>query len=163
MGSRVQPQRKKLWWRDLMKIHTVTIKDTQFNIPMCSAVDQRDILLSLGKYGLEGLLSGFLLSPEEDSGKERLGAVFLAVLLNKMPNNVTTAMCDKLLKGVMIHDESHPQKADLDFFKGRMEDYVELVKEALFFNFEGFFPSLDRLSQSLTGSKSRVPVETSEN
>jgi len=142
-----------------MQVTQIQIKNIKFNVPLCSAVDQRDIILQLGKYGLEGVISGLALDRKQAGSWERFGVVVVAVLLNKMPQNIATDICDKLLKGAKVHDEQLPQNADLEYFSGHMEDYFELVKEALIHNFKGFFPYLDQIKSSFSGQTESNQVE----
>lgn len=121
----------------MSQIIKVTVNGTQYNLRACSAVEQRRISLTLGKYGLSAMLQALALADPKDPESVKLAVVgIVAKVMERMPIAEAESVMDTVFQQCFKHGTETAMV--IDDFTGELETYYQIVFRALGEQFKGF-------------------------
>lgn len=114
-----------------MKIHSIKIKDSTFNLAECSAVNQKKLVNILGGRLIAGC----------SATDETINTTLLKATLITIEEVELDKVSDILLYKTFISGTD--EKVDVNSFQGKMNDYFTLLAEAVKCNLCDFLEWLD--------------------
>jgi len=117
-------------------ITTVTVDGIEYNITPVSAANQWKIQCRLMRAGAVP----FAKAITETNDIAVLGSLVIAGIMDKLSEEDMDDITDCLLAQVRV--KGSPDPVEVEAFQGQMENYLQLVMEALKFNFGGFMKAL---------------------
>jgi len=134
------------------QIKQVEVRDTVYNVALCSAVKQRSIMFLLAKYCLQEMIRQLAMAGDKVSPAQMAMTklYIVGVMMERMSEAEFTGLCNDLLYKTFAAGADKP--ISIDDFQNRMDEYALLVFNAVSANFEGFGRFLSQMGASSDGA-----------